>query len=343
MQTLYYLSTFNPIVDEECEFLLHPHLYFPDVYDDCQRIMVPLVVDCPLSFRKELIKSVLPSYFVSNEADSFQTIKEITTRDDSIVVGNYSELKSILSLNEMIDLKIHFLYEDKIPDELKCNGLIGVKQSFVLPHRVETSLGTYLWAQKPVIELIAKEKQYFIKDIASGIKESRFLHSVSVAETAYEIGKRNDLDPLLCYQAGLFHDMTKDMDADLAQEMMDEHYKRYLPCPTFAYHQFTASYITHNKYHVPKDVSDAILYHCTGKREMTQYQKCLYAADKVEPLRQFDTERCRNACLENLDNGFVEVLKDQVAYFKRHDINYKEYPLSKDMYEYYLEKENENA
>ena len=64
--------------------------------------------------------------------------------------------------------------------------------------------------------------------------------------------------------------------------------------------------------------------------------KCLYAADEVEPLREFETEDKRRRCIENLDLGFLYLVRKQVEYFKSKNIDYNEYFLAKQKYDYYL-------
>lgn len=175
-----------------------------------------------------------------------------------------------------------------------------------------------------------------MQDIRKRISTHRYLHSLSVAKTAYMMANRNGLDPILCYHAGLLHDMAKDYDKEKAIQIMKEHYPSFLPCPDFALHQFIGAYLAKTIYHAPRDVIDMIQYHCTGKAEMTKYMKCLYSADEVEPLREFETEEKRRRCMENLDDGFVYLVKKQLEYFQSRHIDYNEYFLASEKYRYYL-------
>ena len=62
----------------------------------------------------------------------------------------------------------------------------------------------------------------------------------------------------------------------------------------------------------------------------------IFSADKVEPTRRFPTEDNRNALLEDLDKGFIHLLRANVEYFLKNNITYKDTPFAKDRYSYYL-------
>ncbi len=184
---------------------------------------------------------------------------------------------------------------------------------------------------------IALKQDYFLKEVASHEKPHRYAHSISVAKTAYEIAMRNGLDPQKAFLAGLLHDSGKDYPLEEQRSVTSQYFASFEPVKDFALHQFVSCYLAKEKYGVKEeDILEAIQYHCTGKGEMTPLEKCIYAADKVEPTRQFPTRKGRLACYKNLDEGFKVVLEEQKKYFLEHGVAYKEEKLSKEMYHYYL-------
>ena len=52
---------------------------------------------------------------------------------------------------------------------------------------------------------------------------------------------------------------------------------------------------------------------------MNKLAKLVYVSDKLDPLRPYDTTPLINECIKNLDNGFLEVLKDKVNYSIKKD------------------------
>ena len=110
-----------------------------------------------------------------------------------------------------------------------------------------------LQVNKDVIDYIVNNNLYFVPRIRSFLAEKRFKHSVSVADLAYQIAKKHNLDrPDKLYIAGLLHDIGKEIDQ---KPIMVEHYKDFLDLAKFAYHQFAGEYIAKNEFGITdKDI-----------------------------------------------------------------------------------------
>ncbi len=338
MSRLYYLSSFDPIVDSDIKFLNDPALYFP-VLKDGNEVVFMLdsnhsTEDC---IRKKMIQSIYPGReIILSPIHDSESLKEFLDEldDSSYLVMEeklYKEWTGPIIEPTLIPSKVLLLSDKKqLSPSYSQISYLGRME------REEARNGTYLWTQKPVLDLIGENALYFMRNIKEMISEHRYLHSLSVAKTAYEMAYRNGLNPILCYHAGLLHDMAKDYDPSKAMDIMKSEFPSFLPCPGFALHQFIGAYLARTIYHAPKDVVDMIQYHCTGRAEMTRYMKCLYSADEVEPLREFETEEKRRRCMENLDDGFLHLVEKQVEYFKSRHIDYNEYFLTREKYQYYL-------
>lgn len=337
MSLFYYLSAFDPIVSSDTKWIEDPALYFPVLGKNPTVVFLPFQTK-DAHYQNEMIQSLYPESRIDN--------RSISSYLDLIQFLTDMPISSYLVLEESL---LDELTEGKSKDFLSAWSNVLVlsdKENNGYPYsqmryfgkreREETVRGSYLWCQKPVLDLIGDNALYFMKDVRKMISAHRYTHSVSVAKTAYELALKNGLDPVLCYHAGLLHDMAKDYDRAKALEIMDAHYSSFLPCPDFALHEFIGAYLAKTLYHVPKDVSEMIQYHCTGRAEMTKYMKCLYCADEVEPLREFETEEKRRRCMENLDQGFIYLVEKQLEYFKMCHIDYNEYFLTREKYQYYL-------
>ena len=186
----------------------------------------------------------------------------------------------------------------------------------------EIRAGRYLDLPWEAINYIEKKRLYYISKLENYVSEQRLLHSMEVAKLAYKIAKINKLDnPWKFYIAGLFHDIgklsgEKQMDAN---EFMQKHYPEFVSLPKFAYHQFIGAYIAEHDLGIKdKDILDAIRFHCTGKANMSKLGMVVYASDKIEPTRPFDSRFLINSCYRNWYQGFIDTLVDNKKYLLAH-------------------------
>ena len=139
----------------------------------------------------------------------------------------------------------------------------------------------------------------------------RLNHSKSVAKLSYRIAKANHLDkPLRYFLAGLLHDIGKDIPLEKQYSLTKESFPKYADMPKFSYHQFAGSVLAKEMFKIEDaDILNAIKYHSTGSDDMDLMGKIIYAADKIEPTRGFDSTDLINAMLEDADKGFKTVLQ----------------------------------
>lgn len=191
-----------------------------------------------------------------------------------------------------------------------------------------------------VLNYIEEKRLYYFEKIETYIKEKRLLHSISVAHVAYEIALRNGISPIKAYTAGLLHDIAKELTHEEQIEFMKENYPSlYNSIPRALYHQFIGADIVEKEFHIiDNEILDAIKVHATGSSNMSVLAKILYAADKIEPTRGYDSSELINKCYENIDEGFKEVLKENILYFKENNIDYDN-PLTNSCIKSYLGKE----
>ena len=71
-------------------------------------------------------------------------------------------------------------------------------------------------------------------------------------------------------------------------------------------HAKTGAALARDVYGVDDDIYNAILWHTTGKPDMTLLEKVIYLADFIEPSRDFDgVDALRAAVWEDLDKGLA--------------------------------------
>lgn len=166
-----------------------------------------------------------------------------------------------------------------------------------------------------VLEAIGKQKLYFASWINKRLSDKRYFHSFEVAKLSRLIALSNGLDGTRAFIAGFLHDIAKEVPEATAYEIMKNHYQKYLTLPKWTYHQFVGEYLAKHEFEIKdKEILRAIKYHATGAKKMKSYGKIVYAADKIEPTRGFDSSDLIAAVVNNLESGFVTVLKANKEY-----------------------------
>lgn len=193
---------------------------------------------------------------------------------------------------------------------------------------------------KVVLDYIAKHKLYYYSILKNYISEKRMAHSFSVANLSYQIATANNKDAHKAYLAGLIHDIAKGIDESEEDSMMKKYFPEYKDkIGKWGYHQFLSTIIAKNILKIDDDeILEAIKYHATGKSHMSPLAKIVYCADKLDPLRGWKSKDLIAACIKDYKSGFISVLKDNIKYFKEHNINYQN-QLSNECIDYYLQEE----
>ena len=141
----------------------------------------------------------------------------------------------------------------------------------------------------------------------SYLKAKRVRHVLGVEEEAVRLAEKYGADVEKARIAALLHDCTKRLEPE-------EHYAL---CGKYGVlldeveraapkllHAKTGAALARAVFGVDGDVYDAILYHTTGRADMTVLEKVIYLADYIEPNRSFDgVDTLRAAVYEDIDKG----------------------------------------
>ena len=188
-----------------------------------------------------------------------------------------------------------------------------------------------------VRDYIESNNLYYVKKLSTMIGSHRLLHSMSVANLAYLVAQHNMVENYpAAYIAGLLHDCGKDIDADLREKIMNERFPEYVDMPEWSHHQFVGAYLAETVFGIHDSmVLEAIRFHSTGKAHMSPLGKIIYAVDKIEPTRGFDSKKLIQACYKHYYVGFMNVLEANYEYLtsKGYVIDN---PLTKECFNQYL-------
>lgn len=162
-----------------------------------------------------------------------------------------------------------------------------------------------------------------LKDLKDILKESRYIHTLNVAQTAKNMAESFGINPNQAYLAGILHDCAKNLsDNQLLDICINNNIEITKSEKAFPYllHGKVGAFFANSKYGVTdKNVLSAIAWHTTGKPDMTDLEKIIFCADYIEPGRtvQPNLEKLRDLSKTDLDLLTYYILKDTVEYLKR--------------------------
>ena len=129
-------------------------------------------------------------------------------------------------------------------------------------------------------------EQELKKWLESNLSAERYSHSLGTAECAKKLAEKFGLNLEKAYVAGLLHDAAKCFSNEKLSEIIHAHlnveeselqnYKTL--------HAPVSAYIVEKDFGVTdKEILSAIRWHTLGKLDMTDFEKIVFLADKIEP------------------------------------------------------------
>ncbi len=155
-----------------------------------------------------------------------------------------------------------------------------------------------------------------IVDIENWLKENlyeeRYIHSIGVMEAAVELAQMFNMDIEKARITGLLHDAAKCFSNEKLLEIIHQHIPEVHDCELLNYktlHAPVSAYLAKTQFGIEdREILDAIRWHTLGRCNMSDFEKIIFLADKIE-ARTRDKE-FRHQCLELLkeDNGLDKAL-----------------------------------
>ncbi len=151
------------------------------------------------------------------------------------------------------------------------------------------------------------------------ISQSRYEHSIRVAQTAERFCQIHGLDSQRGYFAGLAHDICKEMKGDLLISLATldgEPVGKFERDKPGLLHGRAAASVLRKDFAVEEeDVLEAVRLHTFGAPGMGSLAKVLYVADKVEPGRDYVTQ-------EYLDRIYAMALDEALLFVVRENMKH---------------------
>jgi predicted HD superfamily hydrolase involved in NAD metabolism len=155
-----------------------------------------------------------------------------------------------------------------------------------------------------------EEAQSTIREM---LPDKRYRHSLGVSETAGKLAARFGADVDKARLAGMLHDIVKYFPDKKLKQLIEQHpniSNEYLSYSNNLWHAPAgAAYVEQTLGVKDRDILNAIIYHTTGKKDMTRLEKIIFLADYIEPGRDFPgVEDVRKAAENSLDEAVFEEL-----------------------------------
>lgn len=160
------------------------------------------------------------------------------------------------------------------------------------------------------------------EDLQKRLKPKRFQHTLGVAKTAKEMAEIFHVNPNKAYLAGMLHDCAKNLSDGELLKICNENnivitdYERESP---YLLHGKAGAYLAETRYGITdEEVLSAIIWHTTGKENMSDLEKIIFSADYIEPGRdkQPNLESLRKLAKTDLNLLVYNILKDTLEYLE---------------------------
>ena len=129
--------------------------------------------------------------------------------------------------------------------------------------------------------------------LRANLNDERYEHSVGTAEAAEKLAEKFGLDKEKAYFTGLIHDCAKCLPKDETAEILksSELAEGELENPK-THHAPAGAYIAKKEFGVnDEEILSAIRWHTIGKLNMTDFEKIIFLADKIENRTRPDEYR----------------------------------------------------
>ena len=142
--------------------------------------------------------------------------------------------------------------------------------------------------------------------LKNNLNEKRYIHTLGTADCAKELAKQFKLNQDKAYLAGLLHDCAKCFPNEKLLDIIHKHLD-VEECEMLNYktlHAPVSAYIAETEFKITdKEILSAIRWHTLGKLDMTDFEKIVFIADKIEPNTRDEEYSAKIRDLLSEENG----------------------------------------
>jgi len=176
----------------------------------------------------------------------------------------------------------------------------------------------------------------YIKRIKTYMSPSRVSHSLRVSDAASMLAKHHHANINRVKKAAILHDIAKNQTPESLQALgiHNVHQECWDSYPS-VWHAFVAPELI--DYEWPgeaKDISDMVMFHTTGKDNMSIETKIVFIADFIEPNRSHEKrEEIEAIAIQNLDSAVAWITHLSIEKLTRN--NRQIHPLTLKCWDFY--------
>ncbi len=157
---------------------------------------------------------------------------------------------------------------------------------------------------------VTERNEEFKSLIKGKLKESRFVHSLNVADSAKELALLYGCDEEKAYTAGLLHDVMKNASEKEQLNAINKAGWQLTDCekanPKLWHAVAGAAFMKTELGIEDNDLIEAVRYHTTARRKMSVLEKVIYVADFVSADRNYpEVEEVREASKQSLEKAMM--------------------------------------
>lgn len=167
-----------------------------------------------------------------------------------------------------------------------------------------------------------------IKDwLKENLNEERYIHSLGTAKCAKELAEQYSMDTEKAYTAGLLHDCAKCFSNEKLLEIIKNNLNveeaEMLNYKTL--HAPVSAHYAKEQFGVEdSEILSAIRWHTLGRLEMTDFEKIIFLADKIEPNTRDKeySEKIKNYLKEEngLNKALLKCYKETIKSLVKRDL-----------------------
>ncbi|MCL2408536.1 MAG: nicotinate (nicotinamide) nucleotide adenylyltransferase [Oscillospiraceae bacterium] len=231
-----------------------------------------------------LLKTATPAVFSRGSDD------HIKIADYSLSIQKRFNVHTETVTNNVIEISSSRLRE-LLPKREGCEYINDTVYSYIIKNR--------LYGAKPDWDWL-RNRAY------SMLKPSRIPHVAGCEEEAIRLAEHWGVDIDDAREAAILHDITKKLEPQEHLKLLEEHgiSAGIKKGEEKLLHAKTGAALARSEFGVSDTVADAILWHTTGRANMSTLEKVIYLADYIEPARDFDgVDILRALAYDNLDKA----------------------------------------
>lgn len=166
-------------------------------------------------------------------------------------------------------------------------------------------------------QYLLDQEMFLVQWIQPQMSKARFAHSNSVARLCRELAAAHGFDPHKAWLAGLFHDIAKDMPRNEQEKWIRAVFPQSISEHQAIWHGYVGSEVISRIYGIYDPmIKNAIGSHVKGT-SYDPYAMMVFIADKLDPLRGYDSSGLYKACLHDLYNGFLLVKAENKNFLEK--------------------------